>query len=313
MRRTDPVYKPAMLLVVLDLLDEGLATPRFIPLKVVVQRFDALLVRAGVVRDSGRAFMPAYHLSASSKTDEPFWSLVKGGQDLARQDQPSTNSRLLATADGFRLDDVLADELGGLDVEQAAVEVARASIYQLLESDGRPDCLALLADHDRDADLVDEAFRLLVSQEGGAFILDDHNARRVRTVREQLNRDRSLRRAVLPTYDFACALCSTRIIWNNLSEVEVAHIKPRSLRGVDDPRNALSLCQTHHWAFDMGLWSADDELLVLVGAPLEPRGDDLAALRRYEGQRLRAPDRVTARPHPQALRWHREHRFGQAA
>lgn len=93
----------------------------------------------------------------------------------------------------------------------------------------------------------------------------------------------------------------------------MAHIKPRSLRGVDDPRNTLALCQTHHWAFDLGLWSAGDDLRVKVATPNLPRGDDLGALRTFDGRRLAEPRRETARPHPEALQWHLQFRFNRAA
>ncbi len=111
MRRSDPIYKPAMLLVVLDLIDEGLASPDFVPAELAMQRFDELLLRAGLAagRTLGRAFMPAFHLSMSSRTDEPFWQLVHGGVPLEQCNEPSSNRVLLSQADGFRLDEVLAD------------------------------------------------------------------------------------------------------------------------------------------------------------------------------------------------------------
>ena len=311
MRRSDPIYKPALLLVVLDLLREGLANTSAIPLAMALQRFDALLVRAGLLdhRRTGRAFMPAYHLSSSSKTEEPFWSLYRSGLPLGACKEPGSNAALLRLADAVRLEDVLALELATFE----GIEVAYAAIHQLLEDDGRPDCTALLDAHDTDKSLVEERTTALVRCEQYPFRLDDLEARTTLTVREHVVRNRSLRQAVLPAYDFSCCLCSSRIKWNNLSEVEVAHIKPRSLRGVDDPRNTLALCQTHHWAFDLGLWSAGDDLRVKVATPNLPRGDDLGALRTFDGRRLAEPRRETARPHPEALRWHFQFRFNRAA
>ncbi len=308
MRRQDPIYKPAMLLVVLDLIEEGTAEPQHVGLELVLRRFDELIVRAGVTRNAGRAFMPAYHLSTASRTDEPFWDLVAAGTAHGKTPEPKSNRALLDDTDSLRLDEVLAQELALPEGR----DLARAAVYQLLEDDGRPDCLALLTCHDRDSTVIAQAVSDALRGETDAFQLDDPTARVVRTLRQQINRDRALRRAVLPAYDYACALCATRIIWNDLHEVEAAHIKPRSLRGADDPRNALSLCQTHHWAFDLGLWSVEDDLQVIVSAPIG-RADDLAALRPFARQGLRAPERATARPHPDALRWHREHRFGRAA
>lgn len=311
MRRSDPIYKPALLLVVLDLLREGLALTGAIPLALALQRFDALLARAGLLeqRGTGRAFMPAYHLSPSSKTEEPFWSLRSSGRPLGACKEPGSNAVLLRLADAVCLENTLVLELEASE----GIEVAYAAIHQLLEDDGRPDCAALLDAHDADKSLVVERTTALVRCEQYPFRLDDPEARTTLTVREHVVRDRSLRRAVLPAYNFSCALCSSRIVWNNLSEVEVAHIKPRSLRGVDDPRNTLALCQTHHWAFDLGLWSAGDDLRVKVATPNLQRGDDLGALRKFEGQRLLEPKRETARPHPDALRWHSKFRFNLAA
>jgi hypothetical protein len=174
--------------------------------------------------------MPAYHLSSSSNTEEPFWDLVQGGAPIGEQHEPSSNRVLLARADGLRLDELLADELA----ERGGTDLARAAGYQLLEDDHRKECHALLASHDQDLPLVMQAFEDLVRQERAPFLLDDPNAKKARSFREQYARDRALRRSVLPGYDYRCALCATRIRWNDQVEVEVAHIKPRHLRGIDD-------------------------------------------------------------------------------
>jgi hypothetical protein len=306
MQRSDPIYKPALLLAVLDLIDEGLGSAEYVPLELTLKRFTSVLQLAQIVRGKGaQGHQPAYHLSTASSTRAPFWDLVRAGAVVPPTKAPGTDHATLGLADGIRFDDVLRDDLASSDGREAV----RAEIYRLLEDDARPDCLALLSTHDRDKVVIDAGVELLVEGEVNEFVLDDPSARRVRSVREHVIRDRTLRLAVLPVYNFECVLCTTRIIWNNLSEVEVAHIKPRSLHGADDPRNALSLCQTHHWAFDLGLWTADDDLRVHVGKPDERRGDDLGAIRQFDGRHLLAPKRVSAHPHPDALQWHRKHRF----
>jgi hypothetical protein len=307
MQRSDPIYKPALLLAVLDLLDEGLGTPGFVPLDLALKRFTWVLQAAQIVRGKGlrQGHQPAYHLSTASSTRAPFWDLVRGGVVVDAARPPGTDPALLGLADGIRFHEVFRDDLEPPDGREAV----RAEIYRLLEDDARPDCLALVSTHDRDKAVIDAGADELVEGEAREFHLDDPEARKVRSVREHVIRDRTLRLAVLPAYNYECLLCTTRIIWNNLSEVEVAHIKPRSLCGADDPRNALSLCQTHHWAFDLGLWTADDDLRVRVGKPDERRGDDIGAIRQFDGRRLLTPSRPTARPHPDALRWHQKYRF----
>lgn len=308
MQRTDPVYKPALLLVVIDMIEEGLATPDWVPLQQAMQRFDELLVRAKLIGDRGpgRGMMPAFHLSTSSDTREPFWDLVREGTQVGKLDRPSQTSK---HADGLRVLPDLAFDLA----DGEGREAVRHAIYRMLEDDPRSDCGLILAAHDVDKPDVDDRTRTLVDAEGKPFVLDDADARRTDARHERVVRDRALRLAVLPTYGYSCALCSTRLRWNSLFEAEAAHIKPRSRRGSDDVRNALALCQTHHWAFDLGLWSATDELVVLVRKADAKRGDDLDAIRPFEGKPLRPPDRETARPHPLALEWHRDVRFRRAA
>jgi len=307
MQRSDPVYKPALLLAAIDIIDEGLGSAEYVPLELALKRFTWVLQLAQVARGNGmrQGHQPAYHLSTASTTRAPFWDLIRGGAVVDTMKPPGTDHALLGLADGIRFDEAFRDDLGSADGREAV----RAEIYRLLEDDARPDCLALLSAHDRDKVVIDAGVDLLVEGEVNEFVLDDPSARKVRSVREHVIRDRTLRLAVLPVYNFECVLCTTRIIWNNLSEVEVAHIKPRSLCGADDPRNALSLCQTHHWAFDLGLWTADEDLRVHVGKPDDRRGDDLGAIRQFDGRRLLAPTRASAHPHPDALRWHRKYRF----
>jgi hypothetical protein len=192
-------------------------------------------------------------------------------------------------------------------------EAIRMALYALLEDDGRPDCRAVLESHDVNKGEVDALAGALVGVEGRVFVLEDPQANRVEKQSVRFIRDRAFRLAVLPEYGFACALCSARLRWNNLVEAEAAHIKPRSKRGPDDIRNGLSLCQTHHWAFDVGMWSATDTLVVMVAKSDSSRGDDLEAICRFEGARLRTPGRASASPHPLALEWHRDVRFGRAS
>ena len=115
---------------------------------------------------------------------------------------------------------------------------------------------------------------------------------------------------MLELYDYACALCRLRLRWDQLIEAQAAHIKPRALLGVDDVRNAMALCRTHHWAFDEGLWTATDDLVVRVRVPPEGAAYDVRALEQWSGRTLRLPARSTARPHPLALAWHRDGPFG---
>ena len=75
----------------------------------------------------------------------------------------------------------------------------------------------------------------------------------------------------------------------------------------DDPRNGLTLCRAHHWAFDAGLFTLTPEYTIVV-SPLVRQADS----RKFEmlsldGQRMQIPKREVIAPHPQAIEWHQEH------
>ena len=313
MQRSEPIYKPAMLLAVVDLIEDETASSNFVPLGLALNKFDELLASAGLLngRPKGRGEMPAFYLSKSSNTREPFWDLVKAGKPVGKFNGPSG---IRSRADGFRLLPELAFDFAAVEKRQEACKTIRRFIYSLLEDDARPDCQALLETHDEDKREIDDLVRrLLEAEESTDFVLDDPAARRIQIERSQIVRDRAFRLAVLPVYGHSCALCGTRLRWNNLYEAEAAHIKPRSLSGVDDVRNGLSLCQTHHWAFDLGLWSATDDLVVMVRRKVADTEDDLEALQPFHGEPLKMPASPTAKPSPIALEWHRDIRFGKAA
>jgi putative restriction endonuclease len=88
-------------------------------------------------------------------------------------------------------------------------------------------------------------------------------------------------------------------------EVQAAHIKPVSVSGPDSVRNGIALSGTIHWMFDRGLLSLDDDLTVLManGVP-----DTVRRLIRPE-RKLRLPERLDFRPHPQFLSYHRSSIF----
>ena len=47
---------------------------------------------------------------------------------------------------------------------------------------------------------------------------------------------------------------------------------PKNKNGTDDPRNGLTLCRAHHWAFDAGLFTLTSDYTVVV-SPLVQRAD----------------------------------------
>jgi putative restriction endonuclease len=141
--------------------------------------------------------------------------------------------------------------------------------------------------------------------------LDDEPATFERSLVERLAlrpfRDAAFALAVKRAYGDTCALTGLRIInGGGRSEAQAAHIRPVADHGPDSVRNGLALSATAHWMFDRGLVSVDDD-----GAILSATGKLPEAVTRLflPDGRIAAPSRPEWRPHPQFLRYHREHVF----
>ena len=69
----------------------------------------------------------------------------------------------------------------------------------------------------------------------------------------------------------------------------------------------LALSGTAHWMFDRGLISLSDDLEILVSRHSN-NPDEIRAFINKSGRAI-APERMSERPHPHFLEWHRENCF----
>lgn len=311
-RRTHPLYKPALLLVAIDMIDEGLASPASIPFSAELERrFGDLLARAGEPGRESEAWQPFFHLATqSTPAADPIWELRRGITKVQadKATRPSSKDGLRALADSAALRPDLGVVLENPIGRTGVVNL----IYRWLETRGERG-LSVVRAHDRDWPLVERAAGMVRDSLQSPFQLFREYTQVTISEVARRARDRALRLEVLPSYDHACALCGVRIRWFDYVEACAAHIVPVEENGSDDVRNALSLCHTHHWAFDLGVWSVAEDLAILV---IDPPADaesqgvvDVAALRPFAGRTLRRPTDPTRVPHHDALAWHRRWRF----
>ena len=141
----------------------------------------------------------------------------------------------------------------------------------------------------------------------------------VQITREAKLRNRAFKQAVTEAYDFKCAVCGMKIYSPDTLhwEVEAVHIVPHSKNGRDDLLNGLALCRLHHWAFDVGWFTLEDNFEVLASRKIKDLPADLGKLETYDfmGQLskenliISLPKEHNIHPHPNAVRWHRENIF----
>jgi putative restriction endonuclease len=120
-------------------------------------------------------------------------------------------------------------------------------------------------------------------------------------------RDRAFASAVKSAYGDTCAVTGLKIInGGGRSEVQAAHIRPVAEAGPDSVRNGIALSGTVHWMFDRGLISVDDEYRLLIARDRVP---DAVSRIIQPTERIFLPARSEDWPHPQFLKYHREHVF----
>lgn len=182
---------------------------------------------------------------------------------------------------------------------QAAVRGLSASDFARIVDAGLEDENPLLPRTDLGA--IDQTLR----EDRAPFVFDDARTR-VSTIVSRIVRDRVFRRIVLRAYDERCAVTGLKLInGGGRAEVEAAHIRPVEANGPDIVSNGLALSGTAHWMFDRGLIGLDDDLHIMVSRQVNDP-DSVRSIINASG-RILTPAREADRPHPQFVRWHREH------
>lgn len=133
---------------------------------------------------------------------------------------------------------------------------------------------------------------------------------RVSVTISRVLRDRVFRRIVLRAYDERCAVTGIKLInGSGRAEVAAAHIRPVEKDGPDIISNGIALSGTAHWMFDRGLISLSDDLEILISRQTNDP-DSVRSIINKSGRSLH-PARISDRPHPHFLQWHRENCFKQ--
>ncbi|QDM18771.1 restriction endonuclease [Tardiphaga sp. vice352] len=131
---------------------------------------------------------------------------------------------------------------------------------------------------------------------------------RLNYLTSRIVRDRAFRRVILDAYDRRCAVTGLKLInGGGRAEVDAAHIRPVEANGPDTVNNGIALSGTAHWMFDRGLIGLSDELEILISRQVNDY-ETIRALVNKTGFAL-APQRISHRPHPHFLNWHRENCF----
>ena len=127
-------------------------------------------------------------------------------------------------------------------------------------------------------------------------------------------REKAFRTIVLEEYRCQCVVCQSKFLLKqdneeDIVEAEAAHIVPVSKNGPDDPRNGLSFCRRHHWAYDEGLFTVTDSRTFLISPAVLRAERRKFDLEEYDGESLVGPASESCRPVEEALHWHQDKIF----
>jgi len=123
-------------------------------------------------------------------------------------------------------------------------------------------------------------------------------------------REAFFRKTVIHVYDYRCAFCKLKV-QRSLSQfiVDGAHIKPFSEFYDNQVNNGISLCKNHHWAFDHGWFTVDDDYKIIVAGDLEEDSPYAKPIKDFDGEKILVPEQKIHLPKKEALEWHRVNIF----
>lgn len=275
--RKDPApHKPLLLLVIIEMAEEGEISSCDVPLSPdVAFRFSVFWsVVAKRRKQSPEVRLPFHHLGSSG-----IW------QPLTADGKPSPDKKLTTT---IRLDpnfyECLADYRFRDRARRILIETEpyfqtaeRTTLYSMLKI--KPTTHEIQENQ--------ELYRASI----------------------QKGRDARFRiEVVVLAYKYTCALTGYRMTTLEMeSIVDAAHIHEFRDSRSNDPRNGMALSKNAHWQFDRGLWSINNDYRVVVNRDrFTENGEAGQRLVDFEGRRIFLPSDPNYWPMQTHLQWHRK-------
>lgn len=285
-------HKPILLLAILAEIEHGsIANNRIILTPELVAGFQIywqILVADGIWQK--RISNPFRFM-----LQEKFWKLIKDGEEVEAQsigDTP-TIKRLNELVDYAQF----TPDLWLLLQDRVALQTLREHLLQVYFGM-------------QEAQIVSQVPDDPITYELEKLKAEAHSKFRTLKIRENQSDGYFVRHSLFPRcvkslYNDSCAVCRLSVTTpTKTSIVDAVHIMPFGIFHNDDPRNGMTLCKNHHWAFDTGGITVDSEYRVMVSKRLT--APPLFVL---PNTTLRLPSDAIYAPAQEALSWHRANKF----
>lgn len=267
--RHERPHKPLMLLSALELIDEGLATPKHIPwTKNLCDLFTRYFNVVKAANDDDTPKNPFYYL-----TTDKIW-ITHDSNSHSELPAPPKKAQFNSVHAAFSKELIAVTD----------TPEKRQTIRNIIISRYFPE-------HYKD--LTTDALEFSSSEKD--------NTKDIKPAR-----DAAFARRITDLYDSSCAACGLRIKLPNhsVSFVDAAHLIPFSESHNDHPSNGMALCKHHHWAMDRHLISPGTDGMWHVSNVFDKRRSSAESdLIDLQGTDIILPNDEAFYPTEKALKW----------
>lgn len=284
-------YKPILLLSVIDLItQEKIQDNQILVSDDLIDTFNKYWrILSSDSSYKGGLHYPFFHLQS-----EGFWHLKF--TDNFNGLQPKTTNKLKEAVEYARLDPELFELLTDNNSLQELIDTLIAAWFADYQEEIED---ILRINESLEEETLENVNDLANLEETPKFV-----------TRQALVRNSFFRKAVVYVYDYRCAVCRLRVRRQlNQNIVDGAHIKPFAKFYNSHISNGLSLCKNHHWAFDRGWLSIDNNYKILVGDDLQEDSPNAKRLKDFQSEKILLPNSEQHFPSIEALEWHRKNIF----
>lgn len=285
-------HKAVMLLAVLSLADNGqLMENKVIYGPELLELFKRYFAIVRGPTDQCTPLNPFFYMKS-----EEFWHLHAQPRQEAAVSvmrNPGGAGMLMATIAYASLD----DDLFQLMTQDTGREVLRHALIDRYFSAQRQELLAVCGE-ERDIGRVRENWR------EHEYSVERGNVAGATDVARSAAFGRTVRQA----YDYRCAACGIRFLYDDITVIDAAHLVPFRETRDDSPQNGMAMCKNHHWLMDSRLISPGpgpqktyDRPRWYVRKGLDERIEGQRELLALKNQPVILPSDTRLRPKPEAL------------
>lgn len=286
-KRGNAPYQPILLLSIIDLIAQGqLETPQITVSDELIQTFKKYWNLLGSPAYKGGLHYPFFALQTQG-----FWKL--NFQPDFDGLQPKTEKRLKEAVECAILDSQLFDLLQDSDSRSELIDILISVWFS--ESSKQIEEISQ----------INQTF-----QEATQLEIVDRDESPRSTLRRSVIRNAFFRKAIVHVYDYKCAFCQLKVM-RSLTQniVDGAHIKPFAEFYDSKIENGISFCKNHHWAFDRGWFTINEDYKILVAEDLKEEFPYGRVMKDFHGELILLPEVEAYYPSLESLNWHRSNIF----